>query len=351
MAMFFIFMLFIIFDQEANENPIMNSFSTLVSYVNIFIWASLALYFKTKQKDYFKLIRFTLLFSFITVLISLFWSVLMPELVRKTVSRDNLDLYVAYSKLGLMNYGFAHALPLLFPFIIFMAKNESKINKVLLLSALVISLFLLFKASITTSFFLGTLMSIIAFFLKAKNLQQFFIKLIIGSVILFFFGNTISIATLEFIQPFGEGSPIEDKIGEVLMSLKGQDLDQSQIAVRAELHELSRNTLASNFLTGAYDKNQTGGHSFFTDYLAHFGIIGFLPFLLFIFFHLRYFFRKIYIVLKPYFLLSVFYFIAISLLKGRPLPETFALLLFVVPGLALYVSHAYCNKSKVNDLH
>jgi hypothetical protein len=347
----FFFVVFVIIDQQTNKNPMMDGWGAMISNISIFIWSALANYFKKKQKYYFKIIRLILVFTFITVVISFFWSLLLPNLVRETVSEDHQDLLIAYSKLGLMSYGFAHALPLLLPFIIFMAKNESKKMKILLFFAVLLSLALLFQASITTSFFLGIVISIVAFFLNVKNTRQFVKIVILGFIVIVFVGKTIAIASLEFIQPYSVGAVMDSKVEDLLISIKHGELVGQEVEVRAEHQELSLNSFINNFLLGCQDKDQTGGHSFFVDYLAQYGLIGFSPFLFFIYLHLKVFILKTDIRVRPYFILSVCYFVVISFLKGRPLLEMFSTLLFVIPGLGLYVSYRYCNIVQVQKLN
>lgn len=337
-SMFFIFVLVLAVDQLFTKNTMIPTFTVIISYSSIFIWAAAAIYFAKSKVDYFKLTKLVLLFSFITVLISSFWTAISPELVRATVSIDNQDLLILYSKLGLMSYGFAHALPLTFPILIFIAKHEKRRNKIILYSAVMICLLLLFQASISTAFFLGLLISTISLFIKVKNLRQFYLTLTLMSFIFMLWGNSITISFLELIQPYSTGTAMESKIHDLLNTIKYGELDGGEVEVRAEKQELSWSTFYDNVLLGSHDKEQTGGHSFAADYLAYFGVIGFLPFILFLFFHLRYFYIKINLKIRPYYIISIFYYIAISFLKASAALEMYSMLLFVLPGLALLAS-------------
>lgn len=349
MASFLIFIIFIIQDQWFSNNPIMSSRETLVSYLMIFIWTALSFYYRNNLTVYFRIIKYGVVFILITVVLSFFWSFSSADIVRQSVSESNISN--THSRLGLMNYGFAHALPLTFPMLIFIAKNEQGIKKYFIYSMLILSLILLFWTSITTSFFTGLAISVMAFFIHDKNMTLYYASLLLIFFTLFFFGKDILIYLLELIQPFSEGNVMEKKIVDLFLYLEYGDVHDGQLSFRVELREKSMNAFGLNVLMGSQDKTETGGHAFFADYLAYFGLVGFSPFLFFIYLHVSYFIKKINSKLRPYYLLSVSYFIVLSILKGRPVSEMFCMLLFVLPGIAQYVSFAYFNIYKVSKMH
>lgn len=336
---FVIFLIFVLLDQIFSDNVIMSSYQTSTSYALIFVWTALSFKYKDNKKLYFKCIKAIFLFTLITVLASLYWTYIIPGIVRTTY--DNRENFSIYHKYGVMNYNFAQALPLTFPLLIFIAKSEKSKKKYAIYFLVFISLILLFTSTITTSFFIGTIVSIAAFFISTKNVRLYYFSLFVLLVISFFWGNSISVAFLELVQPYSAGTMMESKIIELLEYFKYGDVGSGQMSYRSELQELSWDTFYSNVLIGSHDVTKIGGHAFLADYLAYFGILGFLPFIFFIYFSVSYFLKKVNPRLKPYYTLSVFYFISLSILKGRPMTEMFSMLLFVLPGLSLYASTMY----------
>lgn len=354
---FLIFLIVIIVDQVFNEKSIMSGKLTAQIYIGIFIWLILSIYFNNRKSEYFRITKISLYFIFITILISLVWVQFIPDIIRNNFqsgvsSSGAAEDFNYYSKFGLMSYGFGHAIPILFPILVLIGKKENGIKKYLILISVLLSLFLLFGSTITTSFFLGAIIALSALVLNTKNKIYLYttlgILLFLGTI----WGRELSIWTLENLSPYAENTMMEGKIRDVLLSIKYENIKQGQVGIRFELYETSWKTFIENPILGRHDPDSIGGHAFFIDYFAYFGVLAFMPFLLVISFHVQYFLQRINNALKPYYKLSVFYFIAISLVKGSPAREMYAILFFILPGLALYTSSKYFEQKdhKKNEL-
>lgn len=247
--------------------------------------------------------------------------------------KGDIKTYQHYLKSGMASFGQVHALPFLLPILIGLAKNiDIKKMKWLFLFVSFFSYYFIIKAAFTTPILLATVGMLLALFVTTnKRLNLFFLGLFISLYLILvnagffshFLGGTKSLFTDTFVS---------ERINDVSNSImSGQTT--GHVKVRGDLYLTSLSTFLKHPLLGGFETNSAGGHAFILDRFAYFGLVGTVPFIV----YLYYFFKKIYkiidIPLQPYYLISIMSFIALGLTKNITGIENYLYLFVVIPGL------------------
>ena len=131
---------------------------------------------------------------------------------------------------------------------------------------------------------------------------------------------------------------------ETLTYHKLDDLENSLLSneatgsleAREEKYQSTIEVIVDNLLIGT-DTEKTGGHSSIPDRLALLGLVGFIPYLLFIYLQVKFTLSNIVISKKHYYLLGMAVAIIMMSVKSMSSWPMWFLLLTILPGLLLWV--------------
>jgi hypothetical protein len=143
------------------------------------------------------------------------------------------------------------------------------------------------------------------------------------------------VSFLTSVQPLFENTAIYDKISDINNSMV-YGKSEGQLEGREELYNKSLNSFYEYPIFGN-SKVLLGGHSFFIDRLAYFGIVGALPFFLFLYFTFKNHYDLIPKERKFYYLIGVFAFMILGFSKNVSGIEPYLYVLVFLPGLAFSI--------------
>ena len=182
--------------------------------------------------------------------------------------------YIKYFPRNIGSFNFIYSLTLLHPLIICVLKEKKHL--ILSFAFTIISAMAVFKSDYTTAALLF-LISCIAYFFPSRTsnnrVRAWGLLLSLAIVVLIFFVPTIldGLAEVSFLYDSS------DKLRDVANILRGGNASDVATKARIRVYERSWNTFLEYPFWGATVKNanSVGGHSFFLDILAKWGILGF----------------------------------------------------------------------------
>lgn len=225
--------------------------------------------------------KYALIVSFITVLLSIRVLINDGTALRTTSMANSMgdwDLLYHYWRMGMADYAMA-AMMMLMPVVLVFALKYSDVrkHKYLFYAGIVTIIVFMFLGQVTTTFVLclmATILSLVDTKNRAFSVMSVF--LIIIFCIVFFTG------IMDYAISATTGSEMNEKFSSVAGVSSGEALDEaSDAGIRWMLTMRSINSFISHPLLGSVTA-KIGGHNYFLDILAKYGIIGCLPFFLLI---------------------------------------------------------------------
>lgn len=293
-------------------------FANFMDYaIPIFLLQTLII--TSKEKDLKVVGIFSIIYTFVTIILSLIVMFRDPTALRMqqayTIMRE-LDLSYAYKKAGLASYGIAAMIMIMPVILIDYCKHTSFTNdKRLCIVGILLCLVFMWKGQVTTTLLICVAMFVMSFFLKEKSMSSIFFGALIIYLIVEVFGG----ALVEMILPYTKGTAMEFKFMNFdSMARTGEVYDEvGSVQGRAEHLKMTWNCFTQSPLYGNPDA-YIGGHNFLVDKLGLFGIIGAS-----LYYYLVYQILKIATILIPsrkrnLYLLICMGFIALGLLKNMP---------------------------------
>jgi hypothetical protein len=324
----------------------------------ILVAISVLTYFRTEQDFYHfaKLIKWTLVFIFITAVLTIITSLINPLYARQlnaiaAIRATESENILKYDKYGGGDYSFASALVCLFPLFIYYLRNNFKIiiKKRYILGYIII----LFIALLRMQFFANILISLTAIILSiagSNNVKRvlplsFLVVLIILFIPMQFYAN--------IFETIGAWFPINSEIHLKLISMSkyilyGNSL-HTQIGIRASRYPLLLPAFEANPLVGYFVTDHTvdispGGHLYWMNKLAVYGLLGTVPFLYILYNYVKESLKSFDREFAYYFILSCFSIFSLGLMKALYGRETWYVFIIICPGL--YYLPLLNNKNK-----
>lgn len=260
------------------------------------------------------------------------------DLLRNSISatENNPGLADAMSASGIVRYGVIEAVPFLIPFLVFYIKTENKLSyKLLLVLFLALEYFILVRASFATSLILASAAIVLALIGSGRSNKKSVLA-IVAIIVFFSLNKQLLVFSLNSVKPFFVNTAIYNKITDINNSIVYGEMD-GEVAGRGELYNKSWNNFLDNPVLGNAKKADTGGHSFFIDRLSYFGIVGTLPFFLFLYYTFKNHYSLISKERKFYYLIGVFTFIILGFSKNVSGIEPFLYVIVFLPGLAFSI--------------
>lgn len=216
----------------------------------------------------------------------------MPGIIRYGLDEKFIEggaMSYFYS-IGLSNYQFPHALPFIIPAIVVAIKEirKSKIRLVfimLLLSCLVLT----YISSSTGALILAIFSLIASLIVNTSTVRKNIRRIALVSVIIlpFAYSLQLQLGVLKMIGTVVNNESLyQEKIAELISVASGTTDSSNDITIRGELRQKTLESFLESPIWGT-NKN-VGHHNMLLDCLAVLGVIGFIPLMMLLIYHIRF---------------------------------------------------------------
>lgn len=321
--------------------------NSLAESFNVLCTAFMACYvLNHKDKTTYRFFTYT--FTVITVIYAIrsyTYYLSFPGVMRFAAMSYNIDSALPFFLYGLAPYAFPHAITCLLPaFILGLKVKVQSLSKKTMSAILLVLSFVLIYITQATGAFVVALFAVVASVLvKIGRFRDNMNKLIwvIIIVIPFALSQTIQLAILDQAASFvGEDSHYISKIDEMKQSVTGEGETDGDISYRDNLLELTLSAIIAHPIFGITDR-KFGHHNALPDRWALYGLVGFLPLILYFYFQIKYTLRKIPEEHHTFYLIGVA--ANMLMLLSKDMLTWYQLLCFVVmlPILTIYFGNSY----------
>lgn len=229
-----------------------------------------------------------------------------PGVIRAAVNMENDEDVQAFLLMGLSSYQLPHALPILVPpCIMVIKKPEKRIHRILGIAFLAVIIVLVGLSQSFGAFALLLFALVASIFVREQSVRANIVVLIILS--LFFvilMGESVQIAIIDFLRSFFEsGSKIDEKLTELAIGVMNENVSDVT-GNRGDLFQMTIDAIIRNPLFGVNDKSY-GNHNALFDRWACYGLIGFIPLVLFIYYYVKETLKLIPLKLQTYYMIGV----------------------------------------------
>lgn len=285
--------------------------ATLTESIGVFLPAVVFFLSMTRKGDVYNKL---LLYSFLIILgVFAFQSYqldqMMPGIIRSIVHMEDESEAEAFLMFGLAPYALPHALPVLIPPCVMAIKGaDKKYYRVIALVSLICVILLVSLSQSFGAFVLAFFTLLLSLLVREGGLKRNAKVLIISTFfVLLFAGETVQVTIIEFFRGFFD---MDSKMYEKLTDLLVGVLSESDQAVsnvsgsRGNLLELTIQAILRNPLFGVNDRSY-GNHNALLDRWACFGLVGFIPLILFIYNIIKLTIKQIPYNIQTYYVISV----------------------------------------------
>lgn len=296
-------------------------------------------------KNLIIIIRFLLVFIFITAITSIIGLTFFPDAARglagPLAQNQEFELIRLYQRIGIAGYDFYYGLAFSMPVFIFLVKKhwDEKIKRYILLLFILTILYAIIKSQLTTSF-LFSLLAIAFSVFGGKSIKKSFLYLIITLIIIIFIPTQFYADTIRSISTIVPGETLQGRLKDLSITIENLDQDikqqETHVSKRAERIPYLLNNFKQSPIIGG---GKSTGHNFWLDRLSLFGIIGFIPWIILLNSIIKQRIRKIRKEYVYYFLLSITLLIAIGFLKNSGGKILYLLVFFMVPSILTIYSN------------
>lgn len=273
--------------------------STQIAFVEIlflYVPSAVVLWcFSNNNNNFVKTVLFVSFALFAIEAVSSFFTLQVEPMIIRTlykISSDEGDtgIMFEYYRTGLMDYSMAHAIPILIPPLFYAYKKVASTvkSKILLLTAIAGCVFLTWLSDSTTALMLAVLFFAIGFLTNVSDIRSNFIKLIIVGMITLPIAasDDVQLAVLDAAETvLGSESVFAEKIEEFRYSIENEGKMSGDMQGRVDRYNKSLDMFFANPLWGKNTK--PGNHASLIDRLGSFGLLGFIPLMLFFWYSLK----------------------------------------------------------------
>lgn len=277
-------------------------------------------------------------FIIYTTIASVLVDIVYPGAIRETVylmNTENSEILSIYYMLGLSSYKLTHALPIAISPLVMMLKNknEFKILRILCFISIISIFILIYVSYATAPMLLATLMLVLSLFVNEKvGVKANIIKLGIGFAIFlpFLLSSDLLINSVQFIVGiFGNmGNAYIDRI-EDIKNMTQTGNTSGDLGLRLNKYSISISALTGNLILGS--NLQTGEHSALLDRLTSLGLVGFIPYVCFLFSQVKTTYKTLHTDSKMYYIIGVVGAIMMLLTKNMSCWDTWFMFLTLLP--------------------
>ena len=205
----------------------------------------------------------------------------VPNISRALAGNDRADT-IYWSLRGVGGYGMVYSIVIMIPILIYILKNirfRNKFQTALVWVNLILSVALILMAGYS----LALLISVIGIFFillyKQRGLDSF-LKVLLAVIALLIVYILFRNDFLNWIVDITKGSMYERKVVDIINSMM-ENQSTGTLEARMVRYQLSWETFIEHPIFGCFiqGSNDVGGHSYFLDMFARFGLLGGLSFL------------------------------------------------------------------------
>lgn len=342
---------------EWNKNQLIDEFYSIA------IGLSVITYFRL-EGDFFrlaKLVRWTLLFVFITAMMTIVTALIEPLYVRSMtglsaiVVQSEVDYILSYKKYGGGSYGFAGALLCLFPILIYYFKNN--FISIIKRKYLVVFVGVIFFALLGTQIFANILLSIFIIIFSQMGSKHtnriIFLSSLLIIALTFVPSQVYSNLLINISLIFPKDSEIFYKLNDLSKFITFGDYVETGIFYRAERYPLLIQSFIANpflghFYSGLSNDILLGAHVHWMYKLGAYGLLGSLPLFYIIYTFIKGSLKYFEIEFVFPFLVAVLSIVALGLMKALSGREMWYMFFVIAPGLYYLPLLKKANKSNYN---
>ena len=280
--------------------------------------------------------KYALIVSFITVALSIRVLINDGSALRVTSMANSMgdwEVLYKYWRQGMAGYDMAAMMMLMPVVLIFRLKSNVKGNeKWLLWIGIITILVFMYLGQVTTTFIICIMVTLVSF-LNVKNRASTIVG--IGLIVLLLITQFTSL--MEFAISSTGDTEMNEKFVVMAGAAEGEVLDESSDAgVRWMLLSKTINSFISHPLFGS-STSPIGGHNYFLDILAKYGIIGCLPFFLLIHNQYKIIISYLSETAKRYYLIIIIGFISLGIIKNMSGTEYWNYLFIYYPAILVWI--------------
>lgn len=228
----------------------------------------------SKDRKFTKnLVHFMLIVLFIRYISAIVVDLIFPNTARMIAGLgiENPSLYykIGAGSYSLINSGFLLILPLFY----YQKNNTQKRCKVLI----GIFLFVEIISTIVTNWATAVIFSLLAILVGGliySKTKKSFVFSIVMLIFIFCFMLNINLIVNRLDSINFENPELYSRLSDIIYTIAGIEVE-GDLSARRGLYSISINSINNNIITGNMNA-PVGGHAFFLDYVARYGLIGFM---------------------------------------------------------------------------
>lgn len=293
---------------------------------------------------FFALIVFTTVSSFVI-------NLSFPGVIRIYVGYINghqdQSQFIPYLRMGMSNYYLPHALPVLIPalFLGVTNRNLTKYVRFFILITWICIVILTYLSGATTALLFSIIFSIVVLFIRRASLKKnITIVVITFLVILPLIAERQVLSSLLYnLEETLIGTDYSAKVVQLADIVESGQVTDGDAGERSDLYSQTVTQFFKHPLLGTNEP--VGGHSALLDRLACLGLIGFIPFVMFFVFQIKYVLKFLRNEIKVFYILGMVIAFLMLLLKYMLYIEMSVIMLTILP-LAVKLFGDYPELSK-----
>ena len=278
----------------------------------------------------------------------------IPGVVRivvEYVNGEKGEMTDQFYRMGVCEYAFPHAVPIIIPGFIFWIRNKTARIKIRILSfaCLLLCLIFLFITGVSTAVFTAVLAIILSLVISADSMKKTILRMFfVGILMAPFFNKEFMGALLRNISVIiPSESNIQGRVDEIAYSFETGGENYGDLQSRENKYDISIEGFWKSPLTGTSSKDDIGEHSVLLDRFAALGILGGIPFVLYFFLMSVYIYRHIEERKRGFFLCGMGCFAVMIATKNMSNIYTWLYIGVLLPSMLMYSPNRVLKRSKI----
>ncbi len=333
------------------SGKVYTSVTSLLIKVMTMLWAISFPFLLTAENKSFvrSFVRIELVVVLLTAMLSIIVDSITPGIIRQTaqyITFGQTDSALLYYRLGVCEYGLPHAIPIIIPAIIQYARNRniSIIKRIATIIIILLLSYFVFVSGVATAIILLVFAIAGTLLIDRESRKKTRIRLIILGLFALPLLNENNVITV--LNGLADIVPEENSFHGKLVSIENSllyDEVEGSVAARDAKYNISLESFVQNPIFGGSGEEVSGRHSVIMDNFGAYGLVGGIPFLLLVFFTLRF----IYKVLPPdsrlTFIIGAICFVALLATKNMSNVYSWMFVTAFLPMLLIYEQNEHNN--------
>jgi hypothetical protein len=317
-------------------------------YIEPLIFSLMILQYFIESRD-FRGLSILFGFSFVFISITLLTSILGLQrfpMASREMAGGGVESEIAnfYRSIGIAGYGFFYGIAFMLPIFIHNLKENLGSRKKLLLWALItlLSLWGLAEAQFAAAFLFAIIGSAIIWWAKIHSIRMY-LRLSLVTLLLILIPDTVYSNLILGIARLLEEGILQQRLVDLSITIEeGVSTADTHIAARADRIPILINSFFESPIIG-------GGinlyHNYWFDTLSQFGIVGILPWIVFLRTNILSNSKLMTIKYKNIYILVMFLFIVMGFIKGMGQKVLMIFIFFIIPSYLILLSY----KQNINE--